>query len=341
MRPVRGFQISPQIVAHLLVHLGLPRHYATKFRLCRMRHYSMDQPNSPSLAVIIPVFNGMPFLPEAVRSVFSQSVSTFHLYLVDDCSVDRSLDFIRSISDPRVTYCQNPKNIGLYPSLVGAIQRCKEDWICILMQDDYLYPSYLAEMSSLMRKYSDIPLIWATEDAINQLGEPLRPGRNTSREEPIRPGPEPWRNVLYSGCIWTISGSMTRRQLYLTEPFRGDLPHRGDYEWFLRIIRRYECLYYEKPLLALRAHIGQASAAHLAAGIDIRESVAIFKDQFTQHKSDLPVVHAVRIVARHAGMIARRALRFLWHKDLPKAKRVCSDGCKLIGLLLSYKFRKV
>jgi glycosyltransferase involved in cell wall biosynthesis len=301
----------------------------------------MSHPNFPSLAVIIPVFNGMPFLPEAVGSVFSQSVPNFHLYLVDDRSIDRSLDFIRGISDPRVTYSQNPKNIGLYPSLVGAIRRCKEDWICILMQDDYLYPSYLAEMSNLIEKYSDIPLIWATEDAINHLGEPLRPGRNTSREEPIRPGPEPWRNVLYSGCIWTISGSMTRRQLFLTEPFREDLPHRGDYEWFLRVIRRYECLYYEKPLLALRAHAGQASATHLADGIDIRETVAIFKDQFTQHESDLTVVHALRIVTRYIRMIARRALRFLWHKKLSKAKMVCLDGCKLISLLITYKSRKL
>ncbi|MGH9545466.1 MAG: hypothetical protein ACRD23_09655 [Terriglobales bacterium] len=92
--------------------------------------------------------------------------------------------------------------------------------------------------------------------------------------------------------------------------------------------------------MALRAHVGQASATHLAAGIDIRESVAIFKDQFTQHKSDLPLLHALRIVTRYVRMVARRALRFLWHKEFSKAKRVCADGCRLIGLLLTYKFYK-
>ena len=300
----------------------------------------MKRINAPSLAVIIPVFNGMPFLPEAVESVFSQSVTNFRLYLIDDRSVDRSVDFIHSITDPRVTYSQNPRNMGLYPSLVRAIQRCKEEWICILMQDDYLYPSYLAEMSSLIEKYTDIPLIWATEDVINHLGERLRHGRSSSREERIQPGPEAWRNVLYSGCIWTISGSMTRRQLYLAEPFRGDLPHRGDYEWFLRVIRRYKCLYYEKSLLALRSHAQQASATHLAAGIDICETVAIFKDQFIRHRSDLTVAHALCIVSRYTRMIARRAIRFICHKDLSKASKVCADGCELIGLLITYKFRK-
>lgn len=300
----------------------------------------MGQLTSPSFAVIIPVFNGMPFLPEAVNSVFSQSMSDFHLYLIDDCSIDQSVEFISTIHDPRVTFNQNTKNVGLYPSLVGAINKCKEDWICILMQDDYLYPSYLAEMSNLIGKYSDVPLIWATEDTVNHLGNFLRSGKNTGREESIRPGPEPWRNVLYSGCIWTISGSMTRRQLFLTEPFRGDFPHRGDYEWFLRVIRGYECLYYEKPLMALRSHGGQASAAHLAAGIDIRETVAIFDNEFTQHKWDLTLVHAARIVTRYIRTIGRRALRFLWYKDLARATMVCADGCKLMALLITYKVRK-
>jgi hypothetical protein len=206
------------------------------------------------------------------------------------------------------------------------------------MQDDRLYPSYLAEMLDLIEKHSNIPLIWATEDVVDESGELLRPGKDTGREESILPGTEPWRNVLHSGCIWTISGSMTRRQLFQREPFRGDLPHRGDYEWFLRVIRQYECLYYEKPLLALRAHARQASAIHLEAAIDIRETVQIFKDQFTRYNSDLSMGQALRIVTKYTRMIVRRVLRFMWHKNLSKAIMVCVDGCKLVGVLLTYKF---
>ncbi len=54
------------------------------------------------LTVTLPVYNAMPYLPEAVESVLSQSYSDFEFLIVDDGSTDGSVDYLQSLRDRRI-----------------------------------------------------------------------------------------------------------------------------------------------------------------------------------------------------------------------------------------------
>lgn len=96
-----------------------------------------------NLAVIMPVYNGMPYLKEAVKSILNQSYSRFELILIDDGSIDDSLLFLRSLKDVRAKIISRP-NKGLCATLNEAVfEHARADYIARLDQDDVAYPDRL------------------------------------------------------------------------------------------------------------------------------------------------------------------------------------------------------
>ncbi len=264
---------------------------------------------SAPITVILPVYNGMPYLPEAIESVLAQQSDQVELLIVDDCSCDESRAFLAKFAtDPRISIYLNERNLGLYATLNKAITNCDSKWIVILMQDDRLKDGHLFELLTIAGRYSDVRAVWAEIDLIGADGRVIKPGLHTCKSEYISPGSSPWKSCLHRGCIWTISGSFTRRELYREFPFREDLPHCGDYDWLLRAIRSYPFVYYEKPLSEIRMHEMQASASNLHAGIDIRESYSIIRSNLAEFGRELSCSDILCLCFRRSRQVARRAL---------------------------------
>jgi len=50
------------------------------------------------ISVILPVYNGAPYLDEAIKSILSQTYSNFEFIIINDGSTDNSLGIINSIN---------------------------------------------------------------------------------------------------------------------------------------------------------------------------------------------------------------------------------------------------
>ncbi len=291
----------------------------------------------PKVTFIIPVYNGLPYVAEAVDSVLAQTCPEWCLFLVDDCSQDNSRAIIQRYKDPRITCIDNPVNLGLYGSLAAVISKVQTDWVSILMQDDRLKPYYLEEIQNVLSRASSVRALWATEDTIGADGCVVREGRNTFRLENIRPGNPAWLSTLNRGCIWTISGSFTRKDLFQSFPFRTDLPHCGDYEWLLRAIRAESFLYYERSLAELRLHSLQASASNLRRAVDVAERYKILRDNLLLYADELAWSAAMEICERQARMLLRRVIVSISKLRLSAALTLISYFVRFSLLPFTYK----
>lgn len=295
---------------------------------------------TPNVTFIIPVYNGASLLDEAVQSILNQTCDYGKLLLIDDASCDQSRAVMDRYTDLRITKYYSDQNRGLYPTLIEAVDKVDTEWVVILMQDDQLKPSYLEEMLALVSKYPSGQAFWATDDTIGPNGQILVRGNDTSRVEFINPGKSAWLQVLKQGSIWTISGSLTRRSLFLSDPFRTDLPHTGDYEWSLRAIRQAQFIWYERPLTNIRIHPKQASATNLAIGRDIEEHYKVMEHHFCLHAQDLPRLTAFSSCINRVRVISRRSLKALVSRNYSYAAWLVRYILKFLYLPLAYKHRK-
>ena len=61
------------------------------------------------VSVLIPVYNGAPFLKEALDSILNQTFTDFELILLNDASPDNSEEIIKQYNDDRIRYYRNKK----------------------------------------------------------------------------------------------------------------------------------------------------------------------------------------------------------------------------------------
>ena len=68
--------------------------------------------SKPLISVITPVYNCESFVEQSIRSILNQTFTDFELLIVDDCSTDKTLEVVKSISDHRIKVYQFYQNHG-------------------------------------------------------------------------------------------------------------------------------------------------------------------------------------------------------------------------------------
>jgi glycosyltransferase involved in cell wall biosynthesis len=91
----------------------------------------------PSIAVVTPVRNGMPYLREAIECLFAQQYSAMEIVVVDDGSTDGSGDFARQTGRCRVL---ETSAIGPAGARNAGVRVSKSDLLLFLDADDLLAP---------------------------------------------------------------------------------------------------------------------------------------------------------------------------------------------------------
>lgn len=107
----------------------------------------------PAISVVIPSFNGGPWLARAVQSVREQDFTDWEIIIVDDGSTDgRSLQVARELVDARVLLVVHERNQGLAAARNTGIEHARGDIIVPLDADDRLPPGALEKIAGAFAK---------------------------------------------------------------------------------------------------------------------------------------------------------------------------------------------
>jgi len=90
----------------------------------------------PLISVVMPVFNCDSFIAKSVESILGQTLRDFELIIIDDCSTDKTVEFIKGYQDSRITLIQKPENSGLVASLNLGIELARGKFIARMDGDD-------------------------------------------------------------------------------------------------------------------------------------------------------------------------------------------------------------
>lgn len=94
--------------------------------------------------VAMPVYRGMAFIEETIRSILAQTYRDFHLVMSVDGADDPTIELCRKYSmEPRVDVIVQEQRLGWPGNLNFLIRRCDREFFCYWQQDDIASTDYL------------------------------------------------------------------------------------------------------------------------------------------------------------------------------------------------------
>ncbi|MDT0648302.1 glycosyltransferase family 2 protein [Zunongwangia sp. F260] len=112
----------------------------------------------PVWSVIIPVYNCINYLTEALESVLRQAPSSefMQIEVVDDCSTDGDVEkLVNHIGKGRVGYYRQKENRGSLRNFETCINRSKGKYVHLLHGDDRVEGGFYEEIENLFRDHPE------------------------------------------------------------------------------------------------------------------------------------------------------------------------------------------
>lgn len=118
------------------------------------------------ISVLIPVYNGIAYINEAVESVLTQECQDWELVISDNGSKDGTRDYLRTLSDPRIRIYEQPLNLGIMGNLNFLLAQARAPIAKILGHDDMLLSGGLERTARFMEERPNcaVSRCWAQGD---------------------------------------------------------------------------------------------------------------------------------------------------------------------------------
>lgn len=108
--------------------------------------------HTPSISVVIPLYDKGPEIAAALRSVLAQTLPPAEIIVVDDGSTDDGPETVRRIGGESVRLLTQP-NAGVSAARNRGVAASRGEWIAFLDADDRWAPDHLAEIASMIREF--------------------------------------------------------------------------------------------------------------------------------------------------------------------------------------------
>lgn len=208
----------------------------------------------PKVSVILPVYNGLPYLEAAIDSVMQQTFIDFELLIINDGSSDGSASIVEKFDDPRIRFFQQ-KNQGLAATLNKAISLSCGEYIARQDQDDVCLPLRLQKQVAFLEVNPDVGMvgtsaeIWVGNERTDRLL------RHPVDDASIRFG------LLFDNYFVHSSVMIRRSVLAKVGGYAEDKSRQPpeDYELWSRVMRSYKVTNLPEVLMAYREVPGSMS----------------------------------------------------------------------------------
>lgn len=97
-----------------------------------------NEADAPRVSVVIPAYNCMNTVGEAISSALAQTVTSLEVLVIDDCSLDDTASIITALAarDGRVRYIKQEKNMGVAAARNRGVLEARAEYVAFLDADD-------------------------------------------------------------------------------------------------------------------------------------------------------------------------------------------------------------
>lgn len=116
---------------------------------------------SPLVTVVLPTYNRVPYLTQALESALAQTYGNTEILVSDNAASREVADLVASYRDPRVRYRHNGGNIGPLRNALAAYREARGEYVSTLHDDDLWEPTLLEELVAPLEAEPDLVLAFS------------------------------------------------------------------------------------------------------------------------------------------------------------------------------------
>ena len=229
----------------------------------------ISTPRRTLVSIVLPVFNGAPYVRQSIESCLNQTHRDIELIVVDDGSEDGTVDIVKSYTDPRLTLIQHDRNRKLPAALNTGFRRSGGAYLTWTSHDNYYVPTAIAELVQFLEESTGVDFVYSDEYIVDERDGSVQLDRTGPVERLVE-------QSCLGGCFL-----YTRAVYEKLGPYDEGLFLAEDYDYWLRALSAFKLAHLDRALYYYRLHPRSLTVRFTADGVEL--ALRIRRRHLTRH----------------------------------------------------------
>lgn len=286
------------------------------------------RPSRPKVSLCIPAFQAGPYLQDTVDSVLAQDYPNLEIVIVDNNSSDETRSILGQIADDRVRVIRNAVTVPSVDNHNLAVRSSTGEFVKLISADDTLEPDCVTKQVAVLENRSDVSLVAARTDFIDDHGKLLIRSRGLRGITGLQSGQSVVRRIVRSGknpIGAPVSVMFRRTDFDRCGGMRGHVVFTMDLDLWVRLLHSGDFYGIDRTLMSYRVRNGSATAL-TSARVQLAEQNAFARELAEDPRWSVPRVdrllgriNSVDVLVKRAILFKVSGLRASRHRPRPAA----------------------
>lgn len=129
----------------------------------------------PLVSLLIPVYNGMPYLTETLKACIEQDYGNIEIIITDNASTDETAVVCEGLAriDARVRYVRNEANLGAAANFNLGFELSRGKYLKWCAADDLFSPNFVSACVSVLEGRPEVVLAYGSSRSIDERGRDI------------------------------------------------------------------------------------------------------------------------------------------------------------------------
>lgn len=198
---------------------------------------------------LLPIKNGMPYLPETLASIEAQTYKNWQVLVWDNGSTDGTLEELKKwIPNRLLGRIVTGEPHGLGASLARMVEECKTELCARIDADDINLPNRLEEQVAFLALHPEVAVLGSQMYFINHQG------KVSNNLHPLPLYHDDIVNTMLVNNCMAHPSVIFRRSAILEIGNYHDLFLDEDFDLWMRVATKFKLANLDKPLIRYRIH---------------------------------------------------------------------------------------